>query len=147
MALNEEIEWVAYKIKNSLWDVINQTRWAYQRVVRGWDDRAIWSVDYFITGNLIPILEAFKSSGYLGIPIEVYAKYNPEYHLGVQSDWADEQAVQEWKGIIDKIIEGFKAAKRLQDDIYVDKEDYRKEVNTFKEGMHLFTEYFFDLWD
>lgn len=29
-----------------------QTRWAYQRVTRGWDERALWSLDYHLAKTL-----------------------------------------------------------------------------------------------
>lgn len=29
-----------------------EVRWAYQRVVRGWDDRALWSLDYHLAKTL-----------------------------------------------------------------------------------------------
>jgi hypothetical protein len=38
--------------QNPLSKVFNEIRWAYQRVARGWDDRAIWSVDSHLAETL-----------------------------------------------------------------------------------------------
>jgi hypothetical protein len=33
------------RLRNPIRDGLNSIKWAYQRVVRGWDDRALWNLD------------------------------------------------------------------------------------------------------
>lgn len=38
-----------YRLRDKKRDVPRQIKWAYQRVFRGWDDRAVWSLDTHLT--------------------------------------------------------------------------------------------------
>lgn len=54
------------RLRNPLRDGLNSINWAYQRVVRGWDDRALWSLDGHI-GEVLGqqlVVMAETSSGY-----------------------------------------------------------------------------------
>jgi hypothetical protein len=39
-------------VKHAPGNARNQVRWAWQRVHRGWDDRALWSLDTWLAGTL-----------------------------------------------------------------------------------------------
>lgn len=40
-------------------NIINQIKWAYQRVVRGYDDRIMWGFDGYFEDTFIPPLKEF----------------------------------------------------------------------------------------
>ena len=50
-----------------------------------------------------------------------------------------------WDGILDTIIDGFKAAREIEDCRWP--VNYAASDERFKKGMALFVEHFFDLWD
>jgi hypothetical protein len=59
---------------------------------------------------------------------------------------------KQWTEILNKIIKGFEAAEEILDDVLVtDVDKYRKEIDKnekiFQEGMKLFSQHFFVLWD
>lgn len=41
-----------WQIKRKISNAQREVKWAYQRVVRGWDDRALWSLDDHLTKTL-----------------------------------------------------------------------------------------------
>ena len=57
-------------------NIYREVKWAWQRVVRGYDDRVFWGFDgYFM--KIIPALEEFCTS-YFAIDDGERAKMNPE---------------------------------------------------------------------
>lgn len=45
--------WHAWRtVRHAPGDARNQVRWAWQRVFRGWDDRALWSLDTWLARTL-----------------------------------------------------------------------------------------------
>lgn len=57
-------------------NILDEIKWAWQRVVRGYDDRVFWGFDsYFIT--IIPALEEFCLN-YLKLDDGERARLNPE---------------------------------------------------------------------
>ncbi len=111
--------------------------WCYQRAFRGYGDCDVWSIDDYLTIILPPMLETLKKDG---------MTYPGQGEAGTPEKWAD---------IVDKMIAGFEAHKRIMDLEYEEGkekpiEQIRKELSRddeiFKEGMRLFTEYFGALW-
>lgn len=41
-----------YRLRDKKRDIPRQIKWAYQRVVRGWDDQSVWSLDSHLTNIL-----------------------------------------------------------------------------------------------
>lgn len=41
--------YAGYRVRDKIRDVPRQIKWAHQRVFRGWDDRAVWSLDSHLT--------------------------------------------------------------------------------------------------
>lgn len=121
-----------------------------QRAFRGWADRDIWSLDSHLLIILPQMIEHLKkhSHGYPGV---------------------DEASTPEkWNNILDQMIEGFEAGKKVLDDDYVDQiqpkwfengekltsetlqksmEENLKDQDLFHERMKLFDRWFFSLWD
>lgn len=51
----------------------------------------------------------------------------------------------EWTAILDKMIDGFKAAQKISNDF--DVRTYKDDRKTMMDGLHLYAEYFCSLWD
>ena len=92
-----------------------------QRVVRGWDDSDIWSLDYTISQFVLPRLKGLKEQ---------------------KGCHPNTLTVQEWDDIMDKMILAFELNIKDTDD-GIDKE----EREQMKKGLALFAKYYCSLWD
>ncbi len=122
-------------------------KWAWQRIYRGWDDRAAWSVDYWLNNMMPDILRRLKKYTH-GVPMSMYDNFQPN-ETWEFSDKDDEGAREKWNKTLDKIILGFEASQKLSDLNYDwENEDEEKQIeNTFKDGLNLFVKHYHDLWD
>ena len=129
-------------------EVYLHIKWAFQRVYRGWDDRAAYGIDFFLAKIVPELIEGMK-------------KYGNSYPKDLTPD--------EWIDVLNEISDGFKAAHRLQNDDFpawndLTPEDWEKDmqpkefwdrlqeqqdeaIKTFYEGLDKFAEHFFNLWD
>lgn len=96
-------------------------KWAFQRMFRGYDDRAYWGLDTYIAGIVIPTLKYIKEKKN-GIP---YIKEVENF---------DEK---EWDKILDKIMLAM---------TYILNDEGYKYDDKIEEGLKLFGEYFQRLW-
>ncbi len=113
---------------------------AYQRVFRGWDDTAVWSVDYYIARLLPQLLKQLKENK-SGIPMWAFDGLECEENY----DYSDENtqiAEERWNEVLDKIIEGFEEYIELED-----KGDTGNDSEKFKKAFELFEKYFGSFWD
>ena len=129
------------------WEIIEewvrQIKWAWQRVFRGWDDQAVFSVDCYLS-KIIPELVADVKKYGDGVPMEILSKY-PSH--GENFEYSDEDfasALKEWHEILDTIIIGFK-------DYYEGltvavRNTYPQKGESFNKAFDLFREYFGNLW-
>jgi hypothetical protein len=173
--------WVVRRFWTNHWlcnldNVYREVKFAYQRVTRGWDDRAVWSIDYWLDGIMPDMLRRLKVTKH-GTPMTMFpteAEYIRED--GNPTDAAHDIASRRWDETLDKMIAGFEASARVKDGLYekelgeypsrrpegVDKETWNKvkhdrylasrvleerDEKIFKEGMALFTEHYWSLWD
>lgn len=128
-----------------LWyDLTNPIKWAWQRVFRGWDDRAVWGVDAYLAELMPQLLRKLKEDKQ-GIPISFFVDpfedITPEAEAAAQANWG---------AVLDEMIAGFEAAERHIN------ANYRRDIpNGFIDtdevltarALSLLKEYFFDLWD
>lgn len=128
-----------WKITEEIWC---QTKWAWQRVFRGWDDRALWGINYYIAKILPEMLTKFIKYNN-GIPMSIVDKYprNDSYEM---SDEDYDTASIEWDAILQKISDGFALYDKL--DEISDKEERERNVKKFNKALELFKEHFNDLW-
>jgi len=113
----------------------------YYRGKNGYSYMDVWDFDYYLCDVITNGLKLFKANLHGG-PHELF-------------DNAAENPTWEWEEVLDKIRDGFIAGKSLMDMDYMDGCNTREEwepkqkklVDTFNEGMDLFKEYFFHLWD
>jgi len=117
-------------------DLTNPIRWAWQRLTRDWDDRVIWSIDYYLA-EMMPVWLRKLAKDKQGTPISMYGDNWLE-----PTGEEDEAAMLRWDGILHEMIDGFEAAKRIID---YDKRD--GDIQRAARALELLQQYFFDLWD
>jgi hypothetical protein len=93
---------VWFTVKHAPGNARNQIRWAWQRVHRGWDDRALWSLDTWLAGTLGAQLIAMAdlAHGWPGMADWTFETWTAalRQHGGVLSDYghncdADDAAI------------------------------------------------------
>ena len=108
----------------------------FQRVYRGWDNRAVWGVDEWLCDKMTPILKQLKIKK-RGYP-------------------ACLNSADEWSKILDQIILGFESYKKIVDMSWVKVEDvgtqpYKDKMaqleHDYRVGMSYFRDYLGALWD
>lgn len=111
-------------------DSCRQIKWAYQRVVRGWDDRACWSIDHYLCKIMIPILKQYKK-GLHGYPALVMKNSDKLDKHGNPTEETDELCEKRWKEIIDGLIDMFEVAKNVNDKHWFvqDSKTYSKKLS------------------
>ncbi len=104
-----------------LQDMKNRVKWAYQRIVRGYDDRLHWDL-----------------AEYLDPMIVAQARYLRDYSVGHPSSITQKK----WNKVLDTIIKGFGE----EPDAYHSKawKKYRKER---EKALVLLAFYWDNLWD
>lgn len=124
------------------------TRHCWQRAFRGWADCDCWNIASYLVEIMPPMLQKFKADthGYPG--------------------WGQAATPEKWDALLDKMVEGFEAGKRVVDDDYylttnadiLTRKPTREEVlswvelakadhKIFSVNMKLFVKWFFHLWD
>ncbi len=103
---------------------VQSVKFLYQRLTRGFDDSATWSLDIHLAGLILPRLKRFKE-------LNTHA-----YPNGLTPEL--------WAEILDKMIFAFEFT--VSDDKMFGKFD-ESEYEKCKEGLRLFGEYFHALWD
>ena len=128
-------------------EIFLRMKWAFQRVYRGWDDRAVWSVDIWLSEMLPPILRRLKVVKH-GIPFMFLPK---------EVDPADGYSEQQLKvaseayGVeIELLATGLERINRMDDPI-PDGADFKdvmvQRQADFEKTMQLFTKLMFTLWE
>jgi hypothetical protein len=141
--LFQKIWWPILRFIKDIPDKPAEVKYWFQRANKGYDDSYYWGLDYKLVEIIPPILKDLKEKSH-GFP-------------GGMS------GPEEWDRILDKLIKGWEAAKRVCDDEYYLKTGFpekkfdgdvkiwyaemKKDQKIFEEMMPLFTKYFFHLWD
>jgi len=168
MQVNEKLEDLLYRLLDTKDSICLPIKWAWQRLTRGWDDRVIWSIDYYLSEMMPAWLRRLKRVQH-GYPCQFEGK--PE----------------KWDEVLDTIIDGFEAAKQINDcdfpvwdwlrereverygreldifsledqakmDVVKEEINFREvyeaqeagAMERFHEGIALFVEHYFSLWD
>jgi hypothetical protein len=125
----------------------DEVKWASQRVIRKYDDRATWSVDYWLDSIMPDILITLKMNGH-GIPVSMYDGMPHDENYEYDED-ADKEAKERWDAELDKMIDGFVASKKLCDLDYNFKDDKERDAleKVHKGGMESFVKHYHSLWD
>ena len=129
-------EWVS--------DFYLSLKYAYQRSTRGWDDTVVWSIDYHISYYMPIWLRRLKETKQ-GIPLACFEK-DDLFKTSISPD-EERKAEEKWNEILDKMILGFEAAKKIDELDFESKSQHEELMEQFNLGMMLFQEYYFSLWD
>jgi hypothetical protein len=140
--LDEIMYYCFYSWYYWLKDRPREIRWFLQRGKRGFADCDIWDFDDYLIDVISAGLKQLKKVQQT-CPTEIFDKYE---HLSIEE--RDKATQKEWNEILDRIIEGFDAAKVLLDMYCELDEKERKDIEQIRQrGFDLFKEYFFNLWD
>jgi len=129
---------------------LRKVKWFFQRGKRGWADCDTWGIDYYLARIIPEMLRHMQENAHS------YPGYGKASTYG------------KWIDLLEEMIEGWEAAKRVCEDDYVNKvqpkwfergekltkktldkslEMSKEDQNLFKKRMRLFTRWFFHLWD
>lgn len=123
-----------YAIPRWFSDKKYEIKWAWQRVIRGYDDRWYWNLDNQLQW-IIPQCVRWLKKNHSGCPEKLYDKNRKGNEC-----W-------EWEKILGKIAQGFEALKKIDNEYLWRGEKYKKLNKEYQEGMKLFMKYFRNLWD
>ena len=155
-------------------NIYHDIRAFVQRGRRGWADRDVWSVDSYLNSWLPDALRKLKKDKH-GVPMGMFEPEDMDEH-GNPSEAGMKAGETRWNIIMDKMIAGFEANKRLQEGLYeeelgeypldrpsgVSADAWLKVKNNrtaalpvleardqkiFEEGAELFIKNFHSLWD
>ena len=141
---------------NNVWEKRNihkRAKWMFQRIVRGFDDRELWSLYDPLARHILSRLKAFRNQKLWGYPC----------CEGIECE-------EDWLKILDKMILAFhytiidmddvemypiekmySIGKRIYFEHSKDYKAYRDEEarreKAIEEGLLLFAKYFRSLWD
>lgn len=119
---------------------------AYQRVSRGWDDTAVWSIDYYLADLIPQLVKSLKENGN-GLPGFAFEGLESNE----EGSYTDEQwkiASARWDKVLDEIAEGFESWKKFDEKV-LHPEDYEKDEDyqKFLKAMDLLKEHWGSFWD
>lgn len=110
-------------------------RFAWQRVTRGWDDTAVWSLDTYLARMISEVVPEIKK--HKGIPAILMPIIEPYRDL---TDEEYDNLSKQWCEILDNITEGF-AQYNNEAHCFLDN-PYPK----FDKAMELLVKYYSNLW-
>lgn len=136
--LDDESVWevIGDFFKDYLIYPLRRTKWAIQKLFRGYSRRDLWSLDYHLAELILPRLIAFKKSKRNGVP-GCLCKVD-----GTDQDFEAEG--KQWEEILDKMILAFEFI--VKDD-WKSIEELVERDKKIEEGIQLFGKYFRALWD
>jgi len=113
--------------------MLRKLRWFWQRRVRGFDDRELWSLDISLAEYIIPRLEAFREVNveHVVCPGGMEANFDETDEGELLND--------HWANVLDIMIEGFTAIR--------EGEHINEECQIADRALCLFHKYYFGLWD
>lgn len=127
--MTEPTYWLADPSKEKK---INVRRLRKERADRGWSEYDFWNFHSYHSWMMMSVLERFKTG--MGYP------------MGLTEE--------EWQGILDEMIDGFRASLDLTDMVTYDPKIHKsyKEWEEplrakYERGMDLFRKYYLTLWD
>jgi len=103
----------------------DHVRYFIQRGYRGYSDRDVWSIDYYLNSWMPQALEQLKRTTH-GHPIGMTKK--------------------QWEHRLDQMINAFKIAKNIDYYTYVKPEECRAARRQFRKNFDVFKNYYFSLW-
>lgn len=154
------IWWIRWGIKMKIDDTIQSVRFAYQRVVRGYDDRWNWGLYYESTKQIIEVLKWMRKNHHGSCYITDTAKVlktKPKYAKKDTKKYFDLNVHKRYEEALDMMIEGFEAFMEADEVHITDKKgkyDHKATMKErdrlekiYKKGMKLYGDNLRGLWD
>ena len=117
--------------------MLRHLRWFWQRRIRGFDDRELWSLDISLAEYIVPRLKAFRDVNVEHVVCP--GTMHMQYYGAMDAGGEDEELNDHWANVLDIMIEGFKVVR--------DGEHINKESGIADRALCLMAKYYFDLWD
>lgn len=126
-------------------EIFYEIKYAWQRVFRGWDDRAIWSIDYYLA-ELIPQLVLRLKEVTHGVPFAMFEEDDWDEEEFSYKDGRMEIASKRWDKVLEEIADGFIYYKEnIYDSFGLEEvEEVQEKLN---KSMNLLKEHYMSLWD
>jgi hypothetical protein len=125
--------------------IFREIKWAWQRTFRGWDDKLVWSIDFYLATNIPQWLRELKKDKH-GIPSMLLEDSDWDESKFNYMPGAFEKKVAVYDDILDQIILGFESYIKIEELRWDDPE--RKVLEEkYNIGFDLFRKYFSTLWD
>lgn len=115
-----------YQPHKYIMELIDEVRYFIQRGRRGYSDRDMWGLDYYLTSWMPSALKQLRRTKQ-GTPIGL--------------------SEIQWQGKLARIIRAFETAQKLSDLTYIKPEEYQKALKQFRKDFDVFKNYYFNLWD
>ena len=144
-SLRDFKDFFQYTIPRKYNDWRFETKMAWQRVFRGYDDRYWWGHFHEHSRITLEALKTFRAK-HMGSPSQFFG-----------FDSTNEQGHAQWDEILDKMIAGFQASIDM-DDVYITNEageydskatqkEYKRLEKIQNEGLQLYIKHYRSLWD
>lgn len=125
--------------------LLRRAKWFIQRGSRGYSDRDVWSIDWYISSWLPNALRQLRDNNN-GIPSVMLDDMTKE-----PDEAAMEKADTKWKEVLTRMIVGFEEYHKDKECIgeyaTYNKERDQNVYDMLHESLALFNEYFENLWD
>lgn len=126
-----------YKLKRLYWEL----KYAWQRAWRGYDDTAVFNIDYSFLNFIVPVLKDFRNT-YCGMRIKDFDEEKQEPIC---------YTTEEQNAILDEMIMHFEMANENWYDEQQETFEYKeqKELMLYhkNKAFEMFSEHFYNLWD
>lgn len=130
----DKIDTLCIRFKYVVRDIFYEIKYAFQRVIRKYDDMMCFDFDNSILKVIIPALKQYEKNT-IGFPNEYLEKYG------------EAAGFQKYKDDLHKLIVGFQYIKTMKENT-TDFYDHWDEYQAIKEDtFKLFCELFDGLWD
>ena len=142
-----------YRIMDFIKNIPREIKWFFQRGIRGYSDKDVWSIDIWFKSIIIPMLEQLKETKQ-GHPIDMteeewnltlnnminYFKECTDFYCSEKNEYEDEY--------MSRIMSANEYDKLLADKWLKREEEIDKYKNEMKDkAFELFSKHFYSLWD
>lgn len=140
-------------------DAYYEVKWGFQRMFRGYDDRAFWGLNSYITEIALPVLKWLKNNKH-GLPWNQEVDSEQLAAKGVIDHGSYAHTEESWNAILDKMIDAFQVmhdedycvpddlgAPSAKEDWPAYKKWHEDRNKRIDEGLGWFGKYFRSLWD
>jgi hypothetical protein len=133
----DSLRWIPYRCWMRAKDTYYEIKWGLQRMFRGYDDTALWSLDSYLTPIVLPVLKEMRQHCY-GLP----------HNEATVTSFTEE----EWNATLDRMIFSFQymydedhMLNGFHDGAY-SAAFWRDNKEKINEGLTLFGKHFQALW-